>query len=706
MSRFSQALITKFQNFAIPLVFGLIAYLLVLGPHALNPHNIGWLQDGDPAQHYLGWEFFRRAPWTFPVGLSQNFGMSVASSIVYTDSIPLFAISLKIFRNYFGGQFQYLGLWILICFCLQAYFSLKIARLLIADNWAQLLVMVLLVFSPTMMGRFTFETSLSSHFLFLASIYLILIGLHKKTDAYWIFLLVAAALIHFYLFSAVAIIWLCDAIDRHRSAAITYQLTSYKSQIVTVIVVSLCMWQAGYFAISLSSSSPGGYGDNPINLLTLFDAKGWSYFFKSWAPYDYHSSDDLNFLGVGILFLMPFALIGIYRSRVHIQTFLSQHKYVALGCMALTIFAISNHVHVGQYEWSFPLPSLYLKLAGILRASARMFWLVYYVIVFGIIFGVILGMPKKWVSTLFACAALIQVFDTSAGWLRRKEALSAGTNLSVVEPYTSMFWNQAAKKYTAIVKILTQDNVAIKWDQIARYALRFNLPTNSVYLSRTDANQFRVLNSALEKMVLSGKYNPDHLYFLDRNKVIPALAHLQPNDILAQIDGAAVLAPNWKNCTECLQPTKGQLLESIMPFPKLGTPFIFDRSAYGTNPYVLNMGWEFPEEWGTWSNGPQAQMTLPLPKNAKSLVLTARALVTPAHTTQTVQILVNDSWSAIYELKSDRHNEVLIPITEKMMTDRYVQIWFIFHNAARPINLGMGKDNRELALGLISGKFQ
>jgi len=173
-----------YQNYVIPVTFGLCAFLLVVGPDILNPHNISWLQGGDPGTHYLGWEFFRRGPWTFPVGLNPNYGMAVASSIVYSDSIPLVAIPLKILHPYLGETFQYLGLWILICFCLQAFFSWKIAQLMTSQKIIQVLIMAILVFSPTMMGRYTWATSLSSHFLFLASIYLVLIGLRKKTNYY------------------------------------------------------------------------------------------------------------------------------------------------------------------------------------------------------------------------------------------------------------------------------------------------------------------------------------------------------------------------------------------------------------------------------------------------------------------------------------------------------------------------------------------
>ena len=74
---------------------GAIAFYMVLGFHTLNPQNISWLEEGDLLMHYLGWSFYRFSPSEFIIGLNRAYGANIASSIVYTDSIPLLAILLK-----------------------------------------------------------------------------------------------------------------------------------------------------------------------------------------------------------------------------------------------------------------------------------------------------------------------------------------------------------------------------------------------------------------------------------------------------------------------------------------------------------------------------------------------------------------------------------------------------------------------------------
>ena len=78
-----------------PLFLGWMAFAIIIGPWALNPQSVSWLMHRDPMQHYLGWVFYRHAPWDFPIGLNPDFGMDISTAIVFSDSIPLFAIFFK-----------------------------------------------------------------------------------------------------------------------------------------------------------------------------------------------------------------------------------------------------------------------------------------------------------------------------------------------------------------------------------------------------------------------------------------------------------------------------------------------------------------------------------------------------------------------------------------------------------------------------------
>ncbi|NDE62643.1 MAG: hypothetical protein EB038_10745, partial [Cyclobacteriaceae bacterium] len=149
----SQYVQSKRGNYLIPLLLGTCAYFLVIGPKALDPNNIAWLQAGDPAQHYLGWTFFRYSPWALPLGLNPNYGLDISSSIVYSDSIPLLAIFFKLFSPWLPETFQYFGLWYLLCFILQAYFAYQLLRLITPNKAISTLGVIYFIFSPIMLWR-------------------------------------------------------------------------------------------------------------------------------------------------------------------------------------------------------------------------------------------------------------------------------------------------------------------------------------------------------------------------------------------------------------------------------------------------------------------------------------------------------------------------------------------------------------------------
>ena len=94
----------------IAILLGLISFIYMTGGAILNPTYIDWLLTGDPATHWLGWQFFRNAPLLqWPLGANPAYGGGMGSSIVFTDSIPLFAFLFKSINIFLPDKFQYFG---------------------------------------------------------------------------------------------------------------------------------------------------------------------------------------------------------------------------------------------------------------------------------------------------------------------------------------------------------------------------------------------------------------------------------------------------------------------------------------------------------------------------------------------------------------------------------------------------------------------
>ena len=92
------------------LLFASLLAFTVLGPSVINPRSIKWLQ-GDPAQSYLGWAFFRMEDsWGFPLGHTSKLNFPYGTPVAYTDSMPIIAVAMKVFSKHLPSTFQYLGL--------------------------------------------------------------------------------------------------------------------------------------------------------------------------------------------------------------------------------------------------------------------------------------------------------------------------------------------------------------------------------------------------------------------------------------------------------------------------------------------------------------------------------------------------------------------------------------------------------------------
>ena len=90
-------------SFLLGAVIGGVVFLCIFGARILDFTYVDWLLHSndlegsiDLSQHYLGWEFYRRTPWQFPLGLTEGIYWDKVS-VIYTDSIPLFAFSLPTF---------------------------------------------------------------------------------------------------------------------------------------------------------------------------------------------------------------------------------------------------------------------------------------------------------------------------------------------------------------------------------------------------------------------------------------------------------------------------------------------------------------------------------------------------------------------------------------------------------------------------------
>jgi len=150
---------------------GAITFLMLFGFDVLNVTNVAWLRQGnDLNQHFLGWQFFRKSDWGFPIGMVQDMAYPMTISITYLDSIPLAALFFKALDPILPSTFQYIGLWAFGSYVLQGFFGGLIARRFTKNIPLILLVASFFVISPILFSRTFVHTALASHWVILAAL--------------------------------------------------------------------------------------------------------------------------------------------------------------------------------------------------------------------------------------------------------------------------------------------------------------------------------------------------------------------------------------------------------------------------------------------------------------------------------------------------------------------------------------------------------
>jgi putative flippase GtrA len=548
----------------LPLVLGAIAFFIVVGPRALNPMNIAWLGSGDPATHYLGWSFFRDSPWTFPVGMNPGYGLELSSAIIYSDSNPLFAFLFKPFSPLLPHPFQYFGIWLLLCFCLQAWFGWKLMGLISSSVMIRLLGAGFFVFAPPMIRRMGGHLSLGGHFLIIAALYLAFNDKPENRRYAWGTLLAVAALVHAYLLAMVALIWIADLGGRVSKKYLSNRSCTIEFSVLVAVVWFVC-WQAGYFSIG-SGVVAGGYGISyMMNLVSIFDSIDWSYVLKN-IPGVPGTHERFNYLGLGVIFLLVLALPVLISGRAGLIKVIRKRLHLLVLLLAFSVFAISNNVGFGSLQWHYDLPEYILKAANVFRASGRMFWPVFYVIIFTTIFLVVRGYEKRTAAALLGLALVLQVVDTNAGWSVNRKIMMTKPASEWSTKLTDPFWAEAAIKY-AKVRYIPIGNHSSEWLHLSYYASVHGLKTDAVYLARTGKRASRDARKKGNEILKSGNFEPDSLYILRETAFHQAaLTADGKSTLFAKIDGLNVIAPGWKNCAECRRVENELNPDDLPPF--------------------------------------------------------------------------------------------------------------------------------------------
>ncbi len=536
----------------IPFALGLIACWFATGWSGLAPGNIHWLTQSDLAQSYLGWAFYRHDPWTSPFGASPSYGLEFHASVLYSDSIPLLAMPFKWVAVWLPEPFQYFGLWLVLCFLLQAWFAWRLLGLASEDVGAKTCGLVFFVLAPPMLNRLGGHLALFAHWPLLAALYLYLRGslTNRQGTSAWMVLVPLTFLIHVYVFLMVAGIWAADVLRRahegHRVGLLWKNSVPWREVLLVPVITAVAAWQAGFFLVPGKAAQADGFGFYKMNLLAPFNGAGWAAVGWNGPTGGAGEYEGFNYLGFGglALCLAGFVVWLFTRKRQNGAALVGWPLW--LLALVFALLAVTNTVGFGMRQWHLSLPfGLEHRLAhSPVQATGRLFWVMYYLLLTRAFFALARVLRPRLFAAVVAGLAVLQCADIQAGVRNLRAMQAARAETATETPLGSVFWNEAASRYKR-VRLLPTRVLAPGWEAIAFYAQRHGMGTDAVQLARVNWKIFNRLRTAQRIGLLRGRPEEDTLYIVDERFADLAIQAARPGDAVFALDGYRIFAPGW-----------------------------------------------------------------------------------------------------------------------------------------------------------------
>jgi len=285
------------------------------------------------------------------------------------------------------------------------------------------------------------------------------------------------------------------------------------------------------------------YVEAQLDLTAPFAAVEWGRLLPE-LPGLRHWEHGGSYLGAGTLLLL--AVAGWFAWRHRLRPDWQRHAMLMAALGGMLAYAVSHQVVLGgRHLMTLPAPSSILAVADMLRSSERYFWPIGYAAIFLAVAIVAARLSATGLRLLLAGALLLQVVDISAG-IGRFRALADAAPPVAAERLPSPFWNEAARRYQRVRGVPTE-NFGAQWEPVARFAAAHGLPTDVVYMSRVDPAVVDRLRLRTLFEIREGRWERDTLYIL-RSAAARALVArnaLPERDLIAQVDGVTVFAPDW-----------------------------------------------------------------------------------------------------------------------------------------------------------------
>ena len=522
-------------------LLGALIFLLLYGVRVLNPTSVDWILNNpspDPAQHYLGWELFRRSPVHLPyIGANYNAVYPFRTSVLFTDSLPLAALLFKLLGGILPTRFQYFGWWGLFCYMMQGGLAQAvIARIAgvqptfgrcdkskaaiaiimspgqTAKLWGSVLGAGVLVLFPALTMRTFAHEALAGTWLVLLALYLWLrsdelMSATLRACLLWGLMGLLCVGIHLYYLPMVGLVLVGYAVRRalqkRGPAAVLLPIAAFCAAALAELFL------LGAFAVNFAGYSNGYLsGADYLGLLVPWLAQSW---------------EQNVYMGLGAVLAVVLAIFSVVcNARKAEKFFTEHHDWVVAGVVVLVLDLLAaggNAITVGgKTLFTVPIPQFLMDFWAMFSSCARLAW------VAGLLLAVAAcGLVLRFWQKGVVPALMLAVCVVAQGWGQRGELFNRWTDYHYYgfryenkTLLTDPAWENiaASGKYSHLAFASFDFEHDEFWD-LVDFAADHGWTSNSFYMAHMDGN--------LAAVTLPGELNElsaDTLYaFIDEDEL-------------------------------------------------------------------------------------------------------------------------------------------------------------------------------------------
>ncbi|MCX6550426.1 MAG: DUF6311 domain-containing protein, partial [Acidobacteria bacterium] len=410
--------------------------------------------------------------------------------------------------------FQYLGLWLLLCFTLQGALAARLIGRWSASAPVQVLGAALFVLLPTLLTRVGHE-ALCSHWLVL---WALLVASREPTRRVrpleWAALGLVSGMIQPYL-AAMVLPLLAAAALTGRGASMRSRVSAMGAATAATVAG---WWVSGLFLLQGQGSlAAEGLGYYSMNLLAPVSPGGWSCVLPA-LPIAGNGQEyeGFQYFGLGNLLLIAVAAL-LVASRRPIAGSKEARRIWAPAtagvCLLMAAFAVSPRITLGSRvladltgPWSAPLSAF--------RSSVRFFWPLAYLTLAWAVATVARRLPRRLVIGVVAAAVVVQAADLHAVYQDRRRTARDPAFYERSQPLTSQRWSSIASHYAnlALVPPPQCGRSPLPYEPAVRLAATHGLTVNAGTVARSDEGARRQYCADFDADIAAARLTADTLY--------------------------------------------------------------------------------------------------------------------------------------------------------------------------------------------------